>query len=153
MLDIDRLIYWAHWITPSGVSRRFDTRFFVARAPHGDVFFADTYETTECVWMSPSELLAKAARGEMTIAQPTRYTLEDLRASLHIHGDLETLLAAESNRDVAPIMPKLIQEHGSTAIVMPWDPSYDSLPGEGVPAGQHYESALMRLPSKIERDH
>ena len=32
-LRVERLVYWAHWITPSIVPRRFDTRFFLAPVP------------------------------------------------------------------------------------------------------------------------
>jgi hypothetical protein len=36
---------------------------------------------------------------------------------------------------------------------MPWDPSYPSLPGEGVRTDQSFEPALLALPGRIERDH
>ena len=152
-LDIGELIYWAHWITPYGPPRRFDTRFFVAVAPPLHDFTADAYETTECVWMTPDALLAPAERGEMTIAQPTRYTLEDLRTSLAKHGSLSALLRNEASRRVGAIMPKLTKQDGRTVIVMPWDESYRELPGETVAEGQYYEPALMALASRIERDH
>lgn len=152
-LDVDRMIYWSHWITPSGVPRRFDTRFFVARAPETHEYLADTFETTECVWMSPRELLEKSRRGAMKIAQPTRYNLEDLRLSIEKHGSLDAVLRAESNREVAPIMPKLFDRDGKTIIVMPWDATYAEIPGEGVRADQRYEPALLELASRMERDH
>jgi 8-oxo-dGTP pyrophosphatase MutT (NUDIX family) len=152
-LDLGSVIYWAHWVTPSGVPRRFDTRFFVTRAPASHEHTADTHETTECIWMTPRELLAKAHDDAMRIAQPTRYNLEDLRVSLARHRTLDALLRAEAHREVAPIMPKLWKENGKTVIVMPWNEEYPTLPGEGVRAGQHYEPALLALASKIERDH
>ena len=114
---------------------------------------ADTHETTECVWMSPEQLLAAAERREMTIAQPTRYTLEDLRTSIAKHGSLAALLRGETTRRVGAIMPKLAKQDGRTIIVMPWDAGYRELPGESVAEGQYYEPALMALQSRIERDH
>lgn len=152
-LDASQLIYWAHWITPSSGARRFDTRFFVARAPHSHELVADTVETTECLWMSPADLLAKAQANEMRIAQPTRYNLEDLRASIDRHRTLDALMSAEAQRVVQPIMPKMFTVDRRTTIVMPWDATYASLPGEAVPAGLQYEPALLALPSRIEMDH
>jgi 8-oxo-dGTP pyrophosphatase MutT (NUDIX family) len=32
-LDVSGLVYYSHWLTPPGLPKRFDTRFFVARAP------------------------------------------------------------------------------------------------------------------------
>ncbi len=34
-LDVDRLVYWSHWITPSLEPKRFDTRFFAIAVPPG----------------------------------------------------------------------------------------------------------------------
>jgi 8-oxo-dGTP pyrophosphatase MutT (NUDIX family) len=152
-LDVAQLVYWAHWITPSnGPPRRFDTRFFIAAAPEAHDYIADTYETTECVWMSPEKLLAAAAQGEMTIAQPTRYNLEDVRVSIAKYGSLATLLRNEANRSVGAIMPKLVRENDKTVIVMPWDETYQAIPGESVPESQHYEPAILALDSRVERD-
>jgi 8-oxo-dGTP pyrophosphatase MutT (NUDIX family) len=153
VLAIDQLIYWAHWITPSGLARRFDTRFFVTRAPQAHAHAADTHETAECMWMAPSQLLERAARGEMIVAQPTRYTLVDLQASIERHRTLDALMRAESRRHVAAIMPKLVKGDGSTTIVLPWDPEYASIAGEGVRTDQRFEPALLALPSRVDRDH
>jgi len=152
-LHIDELVYWSHWITPLGPPRRFDTRFFIAAAPQAHDFIADATETSECVWMSPDKLLAAAARGEMKIAQPTRYNLEDLRVSIEQHGSLSAVMKNERERRVAAIMPKLVKRDDKTMILMPWDEAYAAAPGDSVPADQYYEPALLALDSRVERDH
>ena len=43
-VDIGPLCYWSHWITPSLEPKRFDTRFFVAPLPPGQVASADLSE-------------------------------------------------------------------------------------------------------------
>ena len=51
---------WSRWITPtlSSVTRkRFDTRFFVATVPAGQVPSHDTHEATASVWLPPRERL------------------------------------------------------------------------------------------------
>jgi len=152
-LDIAQLVYWAHWITPSSAARRFDTRFFVAAAPPSHVFAADTYETAECTWMTPADLLASAARRDMAIAQPTRYTLEDLRASIDAAGSLAELLRREANRAVPPIMPKMLQRGDQTLILLPWDDEYPTAPGDAISEQDRYASRLTTLPSRTVLDH
>jgi hypothetical protein len=46
----------------------------------------------------------------------------------------------------------MFKEGGKTIIVMPWDSTYESMPGEGIALGQHYEPALLALPSRVELD-
>ena len=102
--------------------------------------------------MSPMNLLSAASRREMSVAHPTRYVLEDLRVSIDKHGSLAALLAAERNRRVAAILPKMLRLENKSVLLMPWDESYRDAPGETGPENQHFESALLALPSKIERD-
>src|SRR5678816_1424053 len=45
-LSLDELAYFAHWVTPEIEIRRFDTRFFIARAPEGQTPIHDEGETT-----------------------------------------------------------------------------------------------------------
>jgi 8-oxo-dGTP pyrophosphatase MutT (NUDIX family) len=152
-LDFERMIYWAHWITPSASARRFDTRFFLARSPATHAFAADTFETTECMWIAPALLLENAARSEMRIALPTRYNLEVLRASIEQHGSLDALLTPDTARAIPPIMPKLVKHNDQSIVVMPWDKDYEALPGEGLKPRTDYDPSLLRLPSRGDMDH
>lgn len=153
-LDLARVIYWAHWITPGPAPRRFDTRFFVAAAPDSHAFEADSYETTECTWIAPVDLLAAADRGEMQVAAPTRCVLETLRAAIEKHRTLDTLLTGESARRISPILPKFVREDTRHLIVYPWDPEFQSFAGETASdPDTYYEPALVRMPSRVIRDH
>ena len=147
-LDVERLIYWAHWITPSSAPRRFDTRFFAIAAPETQVATADLSEASELTWMSPAKLLANARSGAMSIARPTIYNLEDLYASVVAHPSLDALFTSEGNRTVIPILPKMFREGEQTTLVMPWDAGYEAAPGEGTRSGMIYPESLRRMPSR-----
>ena len=58
-LSVDALVYFAHWITPPGAPRRYDTRFFAAYAPEGQDPVHDNQEMIESVWMSPRDGVAR----------------------------------------------------------------------------------------------
>jgi 8-oxo-dGTP pyrophosphatase MutT (NUDIX family) len=127
-VDAALLVPFARWITPSAESKRFDARFFVAPAPPGQVARADSVETVEHLWATPSEVLARYGRGELKLPPPTLRTLEDL-APL---ASVDAALGWARGCVVTPIMPKLVPLDGTVAIVLPWDPDYPSLPGEGL---------------------
>ena len=58
-LAVDRLAYYSHWITPLGMPKIFDTRFFITEAPPGQQAIADAKETVELLWLTPSEALGR----------------------------------------------------------------------------------------------
>ena len=55
------MYYFAHWITPEGPTRRYDTRFFVARAPDAQVPLHDDREVIANLWVRPRDALAATA--------------------------------------------------------------------------------------------
>jgi glyoxylase-like metal-dependent hydrolase (beta-lactamase superfamily II)/8-oxo-dGTP pyrophosphatase MutT (NUDIX family) len=59
-LAADRLAYYAHWITPLGMPKIFDTRFFVTEAPVGQTAVHDAKETVEQLWLTPAEAVSRA---------------------------------------------------------------------------------------------
>ena len=72
------IVYFSHWITAAGRPRRFNTRFFIARAPQGQDGAHDESETVHSFWIAPREALARFARGEIEIIFPTRTSLGDV---------------------------------------------------------------------------
>jgi 8-oxo-dGTP pyrophosphatase MutT (NUDIX family) len=145
-LDVQRLIYWSHWITPSTVSKRFDTRFYLASLPPEQSADVDNIEATEMRWMTPASLIAAAHGGTMTLSRPTLYNLMELDASVRQHISLNAILAAEMHRDVVPVLPKI--RKAERMIVMPWDSEYHTMSNDGVSPNVIYPQRLRSLPSR-----
>src|ERR1700729_2931804 len=68
----EELIPFTRWITPEGVSRRFDAWFFLALAPAHTPPKVDGSEITEARWFEPAAALAAEEAGEMGLAFRTR---------------------------------------------------------------------------------
>jgi 8-oxo-dGTP pyrophosphatase MutT (NUDIX family) len=75
VVDVRDLHLFAHWRTPIGAPRRYDTWFFVARAPHGDDGAHDDNELVASAWMSPRDALASHRTGDIDLIFPTMRTL------------------------------------------------------------------------------
>ena len=101
MLDASPLHYYSNWITPATEPIRFDTHFFLARAPEDQLAAADAIEVHDGVWLSPEAALERADRGEMTIILPTRKHLERLAS----HASVDALVAHARSRRVTAVQP------------------------------------------------
>jgi glyoxylase-like metal-dependent hydrolase (beta-lactamase superfamily II)/8-oxo-dGTP pyrophosphatase MutT (NUDIX family) len=103
-LACDRVVYFAHWITPMGLPRRFDTRFFIAVAPPAQTPLHDGNETVEHVWIAPGEAMARHQRGEFTLMFATGKTLELIGR----HQDCAALIAeVGAKQKTGPQTPRL----------------------------------------------
>jgi len=149
-LDVRRLVYWSHWITPSPVPKRFDTRFYLASLPPEQSATIDSVEATQSCWMTPASLIAAANDGAMTLSRPTLYNLMELDASVRQHVSLSAILAAETQRDVVPVLPKI--RKAERMIVMPWDAEYHLIDNAGVPPNTVYPPRLHALPSRTRSE-
>jgi 8-oxo-dGTP pyrophosphatase MutT (NUDIX family) len=126
----DALQYFSRWITPIQAPRRYDARFFVARAPAGQTPLHDERETTSAEWMTPSDALARAAAGSLTLTPPTARTLEEL-VDL---GSCTRILESARDRRVTPIVPKVVQIGERMGVLYPGDVDYERTePGTVVP--------------------
>lgn len=123
VLRVGQLSYFAHWITPLGPPRRYDTRFFVARMPEGQVPLHDDRELVAHTWVTPREALELHERGEMQLILPTIKNLE----AISRFADCDELLAAVRGRhEVATIQPRIVREPGGgVRILLPGDEGFD----------------------------
>ena len=80
-LACDLLAPFAHWVPPPGLHKRFDTRFFIAIAPHGQIAREDGNEATEALWIAPGDAVAAGADGSRKVIFPTARNLELLALS------------------------------------------------------------------------
>ncbi len=149
-LDIDHLVYWAHWITPGFETRRFDTRFFALQVPHDQEASVDHGELTHHAWLAENDVRTHTASGEMQLAPPTRATLLDLWSAHRRHGGLAPMLTAERTRVVPPILPKWLEhEANEMELVLPWDAEYAETGGETCVVLPSYPQYVRDMPSRI----
>lgn len=142
-----QLVHFAHWITPSGVPRRFDTHFFLALAPIGQEPRADTTETSDLTWMEPSKLAYRDLPvRDFPLSAPTQLVLRELDESLHRHPSLPALLTQARATGVLPIMPKLTR---SGMLVFPWAADYPQEPGEGMAWDRASSAARSGWPERL----
>jgi 8-oxo-dGTP pyrophosphatase MutT (NUDIX family) len=122
-LTTDDIHYVSHWITPMGEKRRFDTRFFIARAPQAQEPLHDDGETIESFWISPQEAIERAHERDLMLMPPTKANIEFL---LPFKTADEVLVAAAQVGMPQTILPKLkIDADGRVVgIAMPGDPEY-----------------------------
>jgi 8-oxo-dGTP pyrophosphatase MutT (NUDIX family) len=102
-IDATQLHYFSHWITPPGEPRRFDTRFFVARAPAGQIAAADAQETVAGEWIAPREALARHAAGAFPMIFPTIKHLERIANFATVEG----LFAFTAVKQTVAVMPEM----------------------------------------------
>ena len=76
--DLGSPVYFYHRVTPERYAMRFDTRFFLAPLPEGQVPLSVSEEVTESLWITPEEGLKRSERGRMAIIPPTLSTLRTL---------------------------------------------------------------------------
>ncbi len=116
-LTLDAYHPFAWWVTPDGMHRRYDTRFFVAAVPAGqrDTASSDQVETTSARWLSPQACLDGHESGRFTVIFPTRKVLAELAA----HDDVDGLLAAVQGRRPDRIQPTIVQVDGEVRVQHP----------------------------------
>ena len=120
-LAVDGMHYFSHWITPVGSPRRYDTRFFVARAPEAQSPLHDDRETIANTWIAPAEALARHERGEFDLILPT---IRNLQALARFPTAGAVLAAAAEIDEVPAILPRIVDDAYGTRIVLPGDPEY-----------------------------
>ena len=118
-LQVDRLHPVAHWITPMGPPRRFDTRFFLAAFPEGQVAAHDDGEAVHHEWVRPDEAVAAWQADRMAMMSPTARMLMCL---LPFRSAAEVVAAAAAGLPPAQIR---VTRQGPYRILLPGDAGYE----------------------------
>ena len=109
-VDAGALRYFSRWITPPSETRRFDTCFFVARAPAGQTARADAGETHDGVWITAADALARFSSGSFALIYPTIKHLERVAG----FETLDALLDYAERKPIHPIEPSAEDDHTFT---------------------------------------
>lgn len=103
MLRLEDIHPFAHWITPEHQARRFDTRFFLTRAPRDQIAIADGDETIALEWVSPAAAVARTLAGDRSIIFPTLLNLMRLAES----HDSASAIEAAAIRPTILVQPRV----------------------------------------------
>jgi 8-oxo-dGTP pyrophosphatase MutT (NUDIX family) len=121
LLALDELVPYAHWITPEGMPKRFDTWFFLAAAPPEQVGAHDGKESTDSIWVSPREALAGGESGRFKLPFPTTRNL----IRLGKQGSVRAALNDAKGRKVVTVMPVMTKLNGGRQLRIPLEAGYD----------------------------
>src|SRR3954452_24464409 len=121
VLALDELVPYAHWITPEGMPKRFDTWFFLAAAPPEQAGAHDGKESTDSIWVSPREALAGGESGRFKLPFPTTRNL----IKLGKQGTVKAALDDSSGKDIVAVMPVMTRLNGGRQLRIPKEAGYD----------------------------
>jgi 8-oxo-dGTP pyrophosphatase MutT (NUDIX family) len=121
-LALDELVPYAHWITPEGMPKRFDTWFFLAAAPPAQLGAHDGRESTDSIWVSPREALAGGESGRFKLPFPTTRNLIRLGKQPEVRAALEDV----RGRPIVTVMPVMTRlDNGGRRLRIPAEAGYD----------------------------
>ena len=107
---------FARWVPQFHAVRRFDTMFYVAKAPPGD--WQPNVVAGECAgaeWVPAAEVLERERLGQARLIFPTRRTLERLAQ----HGSFHEIQADALAHPVEAITPWVEDYDGTSFITIP----------------------------------
>lgn len=125
-LALDQLFPWSRWITPrrpSMMSKRFDTRFFIAVLPGGQAVRHDDHETVETLWIEPRAALERYWEHRMRLAPPQIMSL----AHLARFGTPSLAIEEACSRRPGLIEPESFTVEGGRVLVYPGDTRHSIL--------------------------
>ncbi|MEA2192294.1 MAG: hypothetical protein QOI73_2415 [Solirubrobacteraceae bacterium] len=119
-VDPAGLVRFSRWITPELLRIRFDTHFFLARAPAGVRARPDGNECVDLRWYAPRAALEAYAAGDVALALPTLRHLEELAA----FASADELFEHVRAREVRPVQPRVVRSGEVARLVLPGEPGY-----------------------------
>ncbi len=121
VLALDELAPYAHWITPEGMPKRFDTWFFLAAAPPEQLGAHDGKESTDSIWVSPREALEGGETGRFKLPFPTTRNLIKLGKQASVKAALEE----SRGQSIVTVMPVMTKTETGRQLRIPREAGYD----------------------------
>ena len=128
-LALDELAYFAHWVTPEIETRRFDTRFFIARAPEGQTPVHDEGEASHSEWFDPADAIERCRAGVISLPPPTWTTLSMLAR----FDSVDDVMSWARRKVIPRVQPRFEKRGDRTLLFYPGDPMYPPVEGFDAP--------------------
>lgn len=103
-LATELMVRFAHWITPEGLPKRFDTHFFLVAAPVVQLGAHDGSESVEGLWIKPQQALDDADARTRTLVFATQLNLKKLTRYATV---AEAVADTRAGR-IVTVMPKML---------------------------------------------
>lgn len=113
-LATDLLVPFAHWITPPGRSKRYDTHFFLAASPAQEPRH-DGHEAVSAIWISPARAIAEDEAKRVKLISATRLNLAKLARSRTVAA----ALAAARADTIVTVCPQYVETAAGAMWVIP----------------------------------
>src|ERR1700759_3310207 len=121
LLALDQLVPYAHWITPEGMPKRFDTWFFLAAVPPDQLESYDGKESTDSIWVSPREALEGGESGRFKLPFPTTRNLIRLGKQPNVAAALGEM----KDKPIVTVMPVMTKLNGGRQLRIPKEAGCD----------------------------
>lgn len=115
VLDCGALVPFAHWVTPTFMPKRFDTFFFVAKAPADQLGVHDGHEAVDSAWLRPADIVVDEAAGRRTLVPATLLNVKKLGRSDSVAAALE----AARTLPIVTVQPELVQGPPNAVLRIP----------------------------------
>ncbi|MBV1872547.1 MAG: NUDIX hydrolase, partial [Gammaproteobacteria bacterium] len=115
------LHHFAHWVTPEMMPKRFDTHFYLARAPEGQTGSHDGRESVDSIWITPQKAISDAEEGKLKVIFPTRMNLMRLAQ----YSSVEDAISSTARNEVVTVMPWTEQQETGAMLCIPDNAGYD----------------------------
>jgi 8-oxo-dGTP pyrophosphatase MutT (NUDIX family) len=140
VLHLDELAVFAHWLTPEGAPRRYDTWFFVAAAPDDQDGVHDDAEAVHSEWARPRDAIERFRSGELDLILPTLRSLLAASRFRRAADLLDAVRAAQPPR----VAPLVVDDGSGQRVVLPGD-------GDTVAASAARGWAVLRARPDVDR--
>ena len=117
------LIPFAHWVTPEMMPKRFDTRFYIAKAPDGHEGLHDGTESVDSIWINPKDALDDCYERKRNIIFPTRLNLEKLSKSQSV----DEAISNAKKDNIITVTPTIERDKSGSFLTIPKDAGYGEI--------------------------